>query len=258
MTSPHSRQLDDQYSFTKILTIWALSAIPMGILAFVITPKLAAIANWPPLITYWVAIVLGLIWQFILSLIILKTDGHDLNWQTIVTRMKYQKPVDPKTGKSNYRLLLWTIPFILLSAVIQSGVISLPDIDGLMAPLIQHLPKYDLSSIAAAEYKGAWWILGLYAVTGVFNYFLGEEFMYRGILLPKMNGVFGKWDWFFNGILFGFYHLHKPQVILSTALYFGFVFAFPSKLFQSTWMAVIIHGLEGILGLVVILGIILG
>jgi membrane protease YdiL (CAAX protease family) len=82
--------------------------------------------------------------------------------------------------------------------------------------------------------------------------------MYRGILLPKMKGVFGKWDWFFNGILFGLYHLHKPQVIFSTALYFGFVFALPSRLFQSSWMAAIIHGLEGLLGIVIVLGVILG
>lgn len=258
MTSQHSRQLDNQYSLKKILIIWALSAIPMGVLAFVITPRVVAITNWSPLIVYWIAIIIGLVWQFILSLIILKRDGHQLNWQTVVTRMKYQRPVNAKTGKSSYLLLLWTIPFIVLSALIQSGIISLPNVDSWMTPIIQHLPNYDLSSLATTKYKGAWWILGLFIVTSVFNYFLGEEFMYRGILLPKMNGVFGKWDWFFNGILFGFYHLHKPQILLSTAFYFGFVFALPSRLFQSNWMAVIIHGLEGLLGLIVILGIILG
>lgn len=258
MTPQHLRQLDNQYSLKKILIIWGLSAIPMGVLAFVITPEVVAITNWPPLIVYWIAVIIGLVWQFILSLIILRLDGSELNWRTVVTRMKYQKPVNPKTGKSNYWLLLWTIPFIILSAVIQSGLISLPNVDIWMTPLIQHLPKYDLSNLATAEYKGAWWILGLFIVTSVFNYFFGEEFMYRGILLPKMNGVFGKWDWFFNGILFGLYHLHKPQIILSTALYFGFVFAFPSKLFQSNWMAVIIHGLEGLLGIIVVLGVILG
>jgi len=258
MTSQHSRQLDNQYSLQKILIIWALSAMPMGVLAFVITPGVVAITNWTPLIVYWIAIIIGLVWQFILSLIILKRDGHELNWQTVVTRMKYQRPVNTKTGKSSYWLLLWTIPFIVLSALIQSGVISLPNVDSWMAPLIQHLPKYDLASLGTTEYKGAWWILGLFIVTSVFNYFFGEEFMYRGILLPKMNGVFGKWDWFFNGILFGFYHLHKPHIILSTALYFGFVFSLPSRLLQSNWMAVIIHGLEGLLGFIVILGIILG
>ncbi len=258
MTSKNSRQLDNQYSLKKILLIWALSAIPMGVLAFVITPRVVAITNWSPLIVYWLAVITGLLWQFILSLIILKSDGHELNWQTVVTRMKYQRPINPNTSKSSYWLLLWTIPFIVLSASIQSGVINLPNVDRWMTQIIQHLPKYDLASLASTEYKGSWWILGLYIITIVFNYFLGEEFMYRGILLPKMNGIFGKWDWFFNGILFAFYHLHKPQIILSTAFYFGLLFALPSKIFQSSWMAVIIHGLEGVLGIVVILGIILG
>jgi membrane protease YdiL (CAAX protease family) len=258
MTSPHLTPLDNQYSLKKILIIWACSAVPMFMLAFIITPRVVEITNWSPLITYWIAIIIGLIWQFILSLLILKLDGIELNRQVVLSRMKYQKPVNPKTGKSSYWLLLWTLPFILLSTVIQSGFISLPDVDGWMHPLIEHLPIYDLSSLTASEFKGAWWILVLFITTSVFNYFFGEEFIYRGILLPKMNGVFGRWDWFFNGILFGFYHLHKPQVILSTAIYFGFVFSFPSKLFQSNWMAVIIHGLEGLLGIVVILGIILG
>lgn len=258
MTSQNTTQIDSQYSLTKILIIWALSAIPMGILAFVITPIIVTATNCSSLIIYWIAVIIGLLWQFILSLIVLKRDGHQLNWQTVTLRMKYQKPIHPKTGKSNYWLLLWTIPFILITTLLQSGVINLPNVDDWMTPLIQNLPKYDLSSLAASEYKGAWWILVLFILTSIFNYFLGEEFIYRGILLPRMKGVFGKWDWFFNGILFGFYHLHKPQVILSTALYFGLVFALPSKLFQSSWMAVIIHGLEGVLGIIVILGIILG
>lgn len=258
MTSQPATPIDSQYSLTKILTIWALSAIPMGILAFVITPAVVSATNWSPLIVYWIAVIIGLVWQFVLSLMILKREGHQLNWQTVRTRMRYQKPIHPKNAKSHYGLLLWTIPFIFISALLQSGVIGLPNVDDLMTPLIQHLPQYDLSSLATSDYKGAWWILGLFILTSVFNYFLGEEFIYRGILLPKMNGVFGKWDWFFNGILFGLYHLHKPQVIVSTALYFGLVFALPSKLFQSSWMAVIIHGLEGVLGIVVILGIILG
>lgn len=258
MTLQHQKQLDNQYSLKKILIIWTLSAMPMGILAFVITPVVVTVSNWPPLIVYWIATIIGLVWQFILSLIILKQEGHKLNWQTVITRMKYQRPVHPKTGKSSYWLLLWTIPFILLSGLLQFGILNLPNIDSYMTQIILHLPKYDLSSLATTEFKGAWWILVVFLLTSVFNYFFGEEFIYRGILLPKMNGVFGKWDWFINGILFGLYHLHKPQIILSTALYFGLVFALPSKLFQSSWMAVIIHGLEGVLGVLVVLGIILG
>jgi uncharacterized protein len=251
-------RLDEQYSLKKILIIWALSAIPMAILAFVVTPILIPIIGLAPAIVYWMAIIVGLMWQFVLSILILKSEGYDLKWSAIHKRLKYQKPKNPKTGKSSNWLFLWTIPFILLSALIQSGSIGLPDLDNIVVPFIKGLPQYDLSGLATPEYKGAWWILGLFLITMVFNYFLGEEFLYRGILLPKMNGVFGKWDWLANGALFGFYHLHKPHIILSTALLFGFVFAFPAKYFQSSWMALIIHGLEGLLGLTIVLGVILG
>lgn len=250
--------IDEQYTLKKILIIWILSAVPMAILAFVITPILIPIIDLPPLIVYWMAIIVGLIWQFVLSIIILKNEGYDIKWSSINNRMKYQKPQNPKTGKSSNWLFLWVIPFILLSALLQSGVVGFPDLDSVVAPFIKGLPQYDLSGLTTSEYKGAWWILGLFLITMVFNYFLGEEFLYRGILLPRMNGVFGKWDWFANGVLFGFYHLHKPQIIISTALLFGFVFSFPSKRFQSSWMAFIIHGLEGLLGLIIVLGVILG
>ena len=253
-----SIQLNDQYSFKKILIIWALSALPMAVLVFSITPFLTPLLGLPITIVFWLMVIVGLVWQFVLSLLILKHDGYPLNWTTVRDRMRYQKPRDPKTGKANNWLLLWVIPFILLSTLIQGGFIWLPDVDGILNPLISHLPLYDLSSLNAKDYKGAWWLLSLLVPTLIFNYFLGEEFLYRGILLPKMNGVFGKYDWLANGVLFGFYHLHKPQIILSTALYFGFVFAFPAKRFQSSWMAIIIHGLEGLFAIMMVLGVILG
>lgn len=248
---------DDQYSFGKIILIWACSALPMGILAYVVTPKLIPVLGLPPMVVYWLSVIVGLVWQFILSLVILKREGVAMTWSGIRERTRFQTPVHPVTGIANKKLYLWVIPFILLSALLQVGRFF-PDVDALLRPWIQHLPQYDMSALAVPENKGAWWILLLYLITFVFNYVLGEEFIYRGVLLPKMKGVFGKWDWFANGILFGFYHLHKPQVILSTALVFGFVFAFPAARFRSTWMAVIIHGMEGLLGLALVLGVILG
>lgn len=249
---------EQQYSLGKILFIWFLSAAPMGLLMVVVTPAIIPLITLHPLIVSWLAIICGLIWQFILGLLVLKYDGLSLSWKSVAQRTRFTKPVNPRSGLTSYRLLWWTVPFILLSALIQSGYSGLPDLDAFIKPVIKNLPQYDLSNLASPEFKGAWGILGLYTVTFIFNYFLGEEFIYRGILLPKMNGVFGRWDWLANGVLFGFYHFHKPQIILSTALIFGFIFAYPAKRFQSTWMAVIIHGLEGILGLVIILGVLFG
>jgi len=70
--------IDAQYSLTKILLIWFLSAVPMALLAFIVTPALGPALGWPPLIAYWIAVITGLVWQFVLSLIILKTEGYPL------------------------------------------------------------------------------------------------------------------------------------------------------------------------------------
>jgi membrane protease YdiL (CAAX protease family) len=92
---------------------------------------------------------------------------------------------------------------------------------------------------------GAWWFLGLYVFLSVFNVFLGEEFLFRGVLLPKMDGVFGKWNWLANSMLFAFYHVHLPWGILGNVVSSVFL-AFPSWRFRSTWMAVIVHSAQNV------------
>ena len=42
-------------------------------------------------------------------------------------------------------------------------------------------------------FRGAWGWFALFVVLGVFNTVLGEELLFRGLLLPRMRGVFGRW-----------------------------------------------------------------
>ena len=103
---------------------------------------------------------------------------------------------------------------------------------------------------------GAWGVLVLFAVPAVFNTFLGEELLFRGLLLPRMNKVFGKWDWVANGILFGLYHLHQPWGMLDLG---GLLFfALPSRLFRSSWFGIIAHSGQSIFFLFLMLGLVLG
>ena len=65
----------------------------------------------------------------------------------------------------------------------------------------------------------------------MFNTVLGEELLLRGLLLPRMNRAFGKWDWVAKGIFFGFYHFHQPWDVIGTAMEGMFLFTFPTKRF---------------------------
>jgi uncharacterized protein len=91
----------------------------------------------------------------------------------------------------------------------------------------------------------------------VFNYFLGEELLFRGVLLPKMRGVFGRWDWVANAVLFGLYHVHMPWSLPSNILA-NLAYTWPARRFRSNWMAVIVHGVEGLIVLPIVLSVILG
>jgi hypothetical protein len=73
-----------------------------------------------------------------------------------------------------------------------------------------------------------------------------------------MNGVFGKWDWAANGVLFGLYHMHQPWGIPSTSILAVFVFALCAKLFKCTWFAVIPHSGQSVFFIITMLAVLLG
>lgn len=112
-------------------------------------------------------------------------------------------------------------------------------------------PAYTEIQNRAEPALGQWWLLGVLAVMIVFNYLLGEELIFRGILLPKMNGVFRKWDFIANAILFATCHLHKiwvwPQILL-----FNWIIPWAAKRFKSYWVSVIIHAAFDAITLIVL------
>jgi membrane protease YdiL (CAAX protease family) len=129
-------------------------------------------------------------------------------------------------------------------------------------PFLAEPPSFDFGSILEspdimARLVGNWGFVALLVLLSVFNIF-GEEFLFRGALLPKMNGVFGKWDWVANGLLFTLYHVHQPWGFLSTWIEDIFALAFPAKRFRSTWMSIIIHGTQSVFFLFIVLGLVLG
>ena len=156
------------------------------------------------------------------------------------------------------------IPFLIGVIVWELALTSY--VDGLwvsLFPFLAEPPGYSLG--AALESReildrlvGAWWFFALFVVNALFNTILGEEFLFRGVLLPRMAGVFGRWSWVANGVLFGFYHLHQPWGIPGSVISGVFLYAFPSWRFRSTWMGVIVHSAQSVYFAFLILGVVLG
>ncbi|MNO43794.1 hypothetical protein D3C76_340230 [compost metagenome] len=102
-----------QYSDRKILGLWALVALPMVFFRFVLIPVLMPIVSIHPGILYWMLMIGGMIWQFVLSVIILRKELGRLTWEKLRKRLWLNHPVHPKTFKV-YRLAYsFTIPIII-------------------------------------------------------------------------------------------------------------------------------------------------
>jgi len=91
------------------------------------------------------------------------------------------------------------------------------------------------------QFAGAWAVLGLFAFNALFNSILGEELLFRGVLLPRMKAVFGRWDWLANGVLFGVYHLPSRGACSGSIGSGALLYALPAKRFRSRWVSIILH-----------------
>jgi len=256
-----------QYTLWQILVIWILAALPMGLLSWVVFPAASTDFNSDPLgagVTRLVLLTIGLVWLFVLSMIIVRKEEGNLRWATAKRRLWLNTPRDPKTGEPRRRLWLWVIPFVIAIVVWEIALKSyVSELWVSLFPFLAEPPGYSFGAIFESQeilqrLVGAWWFFGLFVVFAVFNSILGEEFLFRGVLLPKMEGVFGRWSWVASGVLHAFWHVHQPWVILETVIGSAFLYTFPSWRFRSTWMGVIIHSVQNVFFLFLILGVILG
>jgi membrane protease YdiL (CAAX protease family) len=90
----------------------------------------------------------------------------------------------------------------------------------------------------------------------IFNTVLGEELLFRGLLLPRMNGAFGRADWLVNGVLFATYHLHMPWAI-PRILADTLVLAYPTKRYRSAWIGIAVHSAQTIFLAVIVLTLVI-
>ena len=90
----------------------------------------------------------------------------------------------------------------------------------------------------------------------LFNTVLGEELFFRGYLLPRMSGGFGRVDWLVNGLLFSAYHVHVWWVIPHT-LVDTFALALPSRRYRSALIGIAVHSAQTVVLIVLVLPLVL-
>jgi uncharacterized protein len=242
-----------QYRLGGVLAVWAAAALPMAALAWLVAPVVADRLTGPgyvPMVKALLAcLTVGLIWQFVLVLLLVGREQGTLRWPVLREALWLRSPRSPRSGRVGGRVWLVLVPLVILFAL--EGLIPSPPV-----PADRDLSLFLESTIGQDFLEGAWGWFGLMVVLWVFNTVLGEELLFRGFLLPRMNGVFGRGDWVANGVLFAAYHLHVPWRIPATLLD-TFILAYPTKRYRSAWIGIAVHSSQSVVFGILVLSLVL-
>ena len=250
VSAPAEERTLPQLTLGGVLAVWAAAALPMALLAWFVAPRLAHHLSGPGPLAQALIITLtgGLIWQFVLVMMLVRREQGTLRWSVLREVLWLRAPRSPRSGRRGGRVWLIVLPLL-----VAFGAEELISVTG---PANRDFGSFLGSHAGHALLSGAWgWFAIIVALT-FFNTVVGEELLFRGFLLPRMKGVFGRRDWLANGLLFGIYHLHMPWAI-PTALLDTFILAYPSKRYRSALIGIAVHSAQSLVLLGIVLSLVL-
>jgi membrane protease YdiL (CAAX protease family) len=239
-----------QYSRRAIVAVWAAAALPMAAAAWLVSPLLADRFGGDGIVpmakALYVSLTVGLVWQFVLVAVLVRREQGTLRWSTVREALWLGSPRSPRNGRVGGRTWLILIPLIVLFGAVHELV------PAIAAPENRDFANLVESDAGKEFLSGAWGWYALLLVSFLFNTVLGEELLFRGFLLPRMNGAFGRGDWVANGLLFTGYHLHVPWAMPATLLD-TFFLAYPTKRYRSAWIGIAVHSAQSVVLAILVL-----
>jgi membrane protease YdiL (CAAX protease family) len=219
----------------------------MGLLAWVFAPWFADQLSGPSAFarSMITALTVGLGWQFVLVTLLVRREQGTLRWRVVREVLWLGAPTGPRSGRRGGWLWLIVLPLIALAAAKD------------FVPKLPHTESLDFFNFVGTAdgrefLSGAWDWFAVLVVMCIFNTVIGEELLFRGYLLPRMAGVFGRFDWIANGVIFAAYHLHRWWAI--PGLLFGtLTYAWPARRYRSTLLSIAVHSAQSVVMIVLVL-----
>ena len=236
------------YTRGRVLGLWLLATLPLALVTWLVAPWLIPRLGWPASLVFLALVGVAQLWQGLLALWALRREGEPLGWKALRQRTWLQAPRHPTSDEPRPSRWLWlaiVLPLALLPLLIGNVfTASWLGLRLLRSPLAIDLsPGYAKSlDLASPELAGHFGLLGLVLVIGVLG-LSSEELLFRGVLLPRMSGTFGRGGWFANATLFALYHAPLP-LLLPFRWLSALVMVWPARRYRSTWFTLAVRGGE--------------
>jgi membrane protease YdiL (CAAX protease family) len=214
--------------FTGSFAIYIPAAILMFCLTTYLIPYLS-IATGQETILFWFLVAgLGIFMPLIITgLLILKSEGIRISKNAWTERLRFRKV--------RKRDLLWSIAGLVLVGLF-SGVI-MKGLELLIGEFDHSPPFMSFEPLTGGRY----WLLAVWFPYWILN-ILGEEFLWRGVMLPRQEVAFGKHAWLIHGFGWGLFHIAFGWQLLITLIPLIFIQSYIVQRTKNSWTGVIMHG----------------
>jgi len=164
--------------------------------------------------------------MLIVAYLILRSEGERLDENTWEQRLRFKK-----MESSDW---LWSIGAIILIGVLSSVIMKLL---GALFGRVDNQPVFmHFEPLTPDRY----WILAIWLPYWLLN-IMGEEILWRGVILPRQEIVFGKHTWVVHGIGWAIFHIAFGWQLLLTMLPILFIQSYVVQRRRNTWTGVFIH-----------------
>ncbi len=223
-TTPETKKLDIAGSFA----IYVPASIVMFCLTKYAIPYLSNVTGQEAILFWFIVAGLGIFTPLIITgLLILKSEGFGISKHTIVNRLRFRKITK--------RDIVWSIAgllgVVLFSMIIMNGL-------ELLIGEFDHSPAFmSFEPLTSGRY----WLLLVWFPYWILN-ILGEEFLWRGVMLPRQEIAFGKYAWIIHGFGWGLFHVAFGWQLLLTLIPLIFIQSYIVQKTKNSWIGVIMHG----------------
>lgn len=208
--------------------IFISTAVLLWIMTRLCIPLLAEVTGWEPILFWFICGGVGVFTPLIIAgVMMLRKEGYKFTKEIFVERLRFR----PMTRRDwRYSLVALVVIGLLTGGIMVAMQALIPGFD--------HTPSFmTLEPLSLGRY----WLLLAWLPYWLLN-IGGEEFFWRGVLLPRQEMAFGRYTWLLHGTGWAIFHIAFGWQLLVMLLPLLYIESYVVQKTQNTWTGVFLHG----------------
>lgn len=195
-------------------------------------PYMSEVTGQETILCWFVVAGLGIFLPLLITAYyIIKAEGFSFTQEFLLNRLRFKRITRKDLNWSLAGLVLAG----LLSAIIMKAIETITG-------AFDHAPSFMTFEPLTS---GRYWLLLVWLPYWILN-IMGEEILWRGVMLPRQEVAFGNKAWIIHGMGWMLFHIAFGWQLLITLLPLIFILSFIVQKTKNSWNGVIMHaGLNG-------------